>query len=210
MIKLILFTFSFVISVFPVYCQSAGIPDGAGGLKFGMSVAEVKNIWRAKGNPPGEFEPSKPGLVSLSYYKVKIGVQKFDFCVLRFVNDKLYDIIFCKIPERESFGQDYYDTQQKIITSEYGQGVSYRFMDPDDELGSERDKMNAVKCGFAKIRTCWSFKDISAISLEIKEIDDKITIVTQYQSTELYKEVKAILHEDTSIRCPVRNPTRKI
>jgi hypothetical protein len=174
------------------HSQTSEAPDGAAGVKFGMTPSEVKAILNKKGTLDRDYEIFKATVGNITYTDITVGTEKFDVCVAKFVNNKLYDIRFAILPEREGFVQGIYDNLQTIVNNKYKRGNSHRIFTGiyDDADGYE---MQAVKLGKGTIQTFWDYSPVSAINLEIVPMGNMVGVSLQYQSMELFKEVEKAL-----------------
>jgi hypothetical protein len=157
-----------------------------------MTPSEVKAILNKKGTLDRDYEIFKATVGNITYTDITVGTEKFDVCVAKFVNNKLYDIRFAILPEREGFVQGIYDNLQTIVNNKYKRGNSHRIFTGiyDDADGYE---MQAVKLGKGTIQTFWDYSPVSAINLEIVPMGNMVGVSLQYQSMELFKEVEKAL-----------------
>lgn len=190
-IKIILSIATILFTV-SAYSQTNVPPDGAAGLKFGMSPSEVKAIWKNKGTLYQDYETIKSTIGSLSYIDISVGNEKFDVATAKFVNNKLYEISVMKLPEREAFAQGIYDNLQEILNNKYKKGNSYRIFTGIYEDGDGYE-MQAVRLGNADIATYWDYSPTSIISLKITPLSQSIIIEMNYQSVVLFKDVDKII-----------------
>lgn len=173
-------------------------PNGAAGLKFGMSPNEVKALWSTKGKLSEAYTPLQAAVGSILFKNLKVGTETFDIAVVKFVNMKLYDIILSKIPYSDGFAQDIYDNLQEILITKYGNGSSIRHFEGIYEDGDGYE-MQAVKLGEATIATYWDFSPISIIKLGIESAEVNLIVIMQYQSVELCKEVNKATNKANKI-----------
>lgn len=166
-------------------------PDGAAGVKYGMSPSEVKAIWRTRGTLYQDYELTQPKLGSIFFTKIKVGSVTFDIGGAKFVNDKLYEIALSKLPNEDAFAQTIYDELKDILMSNHQNGQSIRRFESPYEDGDGYE-MQAVRVGKGTIATYWIFED-SVISLEIYPSTNGVSVRLQYQS-DLVKEAKNILN----------------
>lgn len=175
------------------YSQTSEAPDGAAGVKFGMTPSEVKAIWRTKGTIDEDYNIIKASVGTLTYVNLTVGSEEFDLGAAKFVNNKLYEIALWKLPSQDGYAQGIYDDLQTILNNKYKKGEAHRHFTGIYEDGDGYE-MQAVILGDATIMTFWDYSPISMISLEIRVVLNSVAITMTYQSLALFKEVERALN----------------
>jgi len=180
--KKLFIIFLLIASVNTLSAQNDTIEiKGALGLTFGMSKLQVQNILTKKG---GIIDKAHSKQNVIVYDKVKFGVRATDFLLLKFVNNKLYEItaeFSCIKPKT----QELFDLIKSDIETKYQTGACYRdFKSPyTDGDGYE---ITAIQGGYASITCYWSStKKDAIIALEINE---SLSVVLTYQDNKLIDE----------------------
>lgn len=181
-----------------VHSQTSEAPDGVAGLKFGMTLSEVKAAWNTRGLLYQDYQTIKSTIGSIVYLNLSVGTETFDIGVAKFIDNKLYEVILSKIPLQDSFAQDVYFGLLSILASKYNNGSLHReFRSPYKE--GDGYEMQAVRMGKADIYAVWNFSPISIIKLEIQPWESGLAVAMIYQSVELYTEVDKVIKKVNDI-----------
>lgn len=148
------------------------------GLKFSMSVIEVKNYMLSK---KIEIDLKYSNSNRVIYNHVKIGNITYDFIKLSFDdNGKLFGVRCSFVPTNNATLQNYYDDVRNMIIDKYYIGESYRNFESPYHDGDGYE-MQAISLEKGSISTYWTFKN-SMISLYI---DKTMSIELSYQDIKL-------------------------
>jgi hypothetical protein len=142
-------------------------------LKFGMSPEQVTAAWDSIGVPSEAYISDRPHLGLMKYSNVSVGTVKFNFCILKFVDERLFEMRYGLIPGFYGIKpQNVYNKLQKFLSSEYGKGESRN--------GQE-------------IFSFWEFQNVCRIKLAIGTQSSVSMIDLTYLSIPLWDEVDIIL-----------------
>lgn len=194
----IIFSIVVVLSSPIAYSQTNEAPDGAAGVKFGMSLAQVKSIWNTKGTIYQDYTVTIPKIGIVFYKNLKVGTKTFDMASASFVNNKLYMIELSLFPESDVFAQLEYDNLKEVIESKYGKGRSIRRFNGIYEDGDGYE-MQAIRVGQGRIVTQWSFEPVSIVKLEIKPLSENVYVSLGYISVSLGEEADKLKEQKNVI-----------
>jgi hypothetical protein len=182
----------FILLIIPFWgsAQTKSI-DGFWGIKFGTSKSEAATAMKAKGATPSQAA-TQDNL--LSYEGVNFAQRKTFLVMLKFANDKLYDVRVVYQPENnEPISQ--FEAMVKELKIPYGETTVFRNFDEPYKHGDGHE-LTAIKVGKAQYAAFWSTVnsagDKNFISLKIAK---DLYIDLDYQDGTIVKNLIAERNE---------------
>ncbi len=167
-----------------LFAQDSQELKGPIGLEFGMNKESVTSILKSK---QAVLQSSESDVIIFKALKLGSKQPELGFC--KFINDKLFEVVFIFNPKLEAKTQSEFDEISDIIENKYGKpSNSFRNFNGIYKDGDGYE-MQAVRTGNATISNYWTnFKNESAISIKLFPSDNSVFVLLGYQDGILIDE----------------------
>ncbi len=163
--------------------------DAPLGLTFGTNMATVKSIFNTKGGLHLSDEKTDVG-IDVNYRQIRVGTLDTYVSSYRFVNDKLFEVLFTFDPLNNNHIQSKYNEICDVIIGKYGKGKSTRdFKYPYND--GDNDMQIAIERNYTQIKTIWTtFADGGDLILAIISGGETCRVLLNYRSGKFNEEAK--------------------
>lgn len=180
--KKLLFVITAVVISFTASAQSDSL-TGCLGIKFGSNYSVTKSAMTSK--PEFELYTDKPAEGMLSYLNGTFGGRKAVGAVFKFYQNQLHSIVVLVDVEQNPKVTEMYYAVILDLEKKYGISMTaaHSFKSPYHE--GDGYTHNAIKLGYATMRSYHIFPDGNALEVSITE---SLSIKVEYQMTALLEK----------------------